>query len=78
MQLKLLTLNLWRYYDFENRIDNIISEIKKLQPDIIFFQEVHIDETISYFSQVELIKEKLNNIQFIVQYTLKIAREVLI
>ncbi len=70
MQLKLLTLNLWRYYDFENRIDKIISEINRLQPDIIFFQEVHIDETVSCFSQVEIIKEKLNAYQYSIHSTI--------
>jgi endonuclease/exonuclease/phosphatase family metal-dependent hydrolase len=60
MQLKLLTLNLWRYYDFENRFENTITEISRLQPDVIFLQEVQIDETLSPFSQVELLKEKLN------------------
>lgn len=70
MHIKLLTLNLWRYYDFEDRIKNIISEINKLQPDIIFFQEVHIDETISPFSQVELIKEKLGLYKYSIHSTI--------
>lgn len=70
MQLKLLTLNLWRYYDFENRFENIISEISRLQPDVIFLQEVQIDETRSPFSQVELLKEKLNAYKYSIHSTI--------
>ncbi len=57
--ISLLTLNLWRYYDFDTRLSNLISVLKIKQPDIIFLQEVQIDTTFSPFSQVELIKKQL-------------------
>lgn len=70
MQLKLLTLNLWRYYDFENRLKNIIFEIDRLQPDVVFLQEVQIDQTISPLSQVEVIKNKLSGYNYSLHSTI--------
>lgn len=57
--IKIFTLNLWRYYDFDIRLSNIINSIQDKNPDVIFLQETQIDEAKSPFSQVELIKNKL-------------------
>ncbi len=57
--IKIFTLNLWRYNDFENRINNIVSLIQERKPDVILLQETQIDEQYSAFSQVELIQKRL-------------------
>jgi exonuclease III len=55
--ISIFTLNLWRYYDFDSRKQKIIKFLKKNDPDIIFLQEVQINQGFSPFSQVELIKK---------------------
>jgi endonuclease/exonuclease/phosphatase family metal-dependent hydrolase len=55
--LKLMTLNLWCYFDWENRKDNIKSVIKRLEPDIIAFQEVQTNRSFSPWSQSDLIAD---------------------
>jgi endonuclease/exonuclease/phosphatase family metal-dependent hydrolase len=57
--IKILTLNLWRYYDFEIRLPNIVEVIKNNNIDVVFMQEVQTDESFSSFSQVEIIKKYL-------------------
>lgn len=66
----LLTLNLWRYYDFETRLPNIVKAVKDKQPDIIFLQEVQIDSSISPFSQVEIIKKQLPEYPYSIHSTI--------
>lgn len=38
--MKLMTLNLWCYYDWENRKDSIVSLVREHDPDVIALQEV--------------------------------------
>lgn len=53
-----MTLNLWRYYEWEARVDNIVSLIKQLQPDVIAFQEVLTNHAFSDFSAADFIADK--------------------
>jgi len=62
--MKILSLNLWRYYDWENRFENIISNILEKEPDVIFFQEAQLDKEKSNFSQVEILKDKLSQYKY--------------
>ncbi len=64
--MKILSLNLWRYYDWENRFENIINTILEKQPDVIFLQEVQLDKTKSLKSQVEILKEKLDHYKYLI------------
>jgi endonuclease/exonuclease/phosphatase family metal-dependent hydrolase len=41
--LKLMTLNLWCYFDWDNRVSNIDTLIENESPDIVAFQEVQIN-----------------------------------
>jgi len=66
----ILTLNLWRYYDFETRLPNIVKAVKAKKPDIIFLQEVQIDSAVSSFSQVEIIKKQLPEYPYSVHSTI--------
>lgn len=68
--IKVLTLNLWRYYDFEKRLGNIINIIKEKLPDIVLFQEVQIDRRQSPLSQVEIIKKLLPNYPYSIHSTI--------
>ncbi len=50
-----MTLNLWSYHDWKNRKDNVISVIKKLNPDILALQEVQINPSFTVFPQSKII-----------------------
>ncbi len=52
-----MTLNLWRYHDWDNRIDSIVSLIRDEQPDIIAFQEVMTNHAFSDFPATDVIAD---------------------
>lgn len=52
-----LTLNLWSYFDWDNRKDSIILLINKLGPDFVAFQEAQTNHSFSYFPQTESIAD---------------------
>lgn len=62
MKLKALTLNVWRYYEWEKRKKNLIKFLKKQDADIIFLQEVAYDERLKdkWSNQVQEINKELN------------------
>lgn len=64
--IKLLTLNLWRYNDFDVRLLNIINLVKDKSPDVIFLQEVQIDESFSSLSQAEILKKNLPEYKYLI------------
>lgn len=68
--ISIFTLNLWRYYDFDSRKPKIIKFLKKNDPDIIFLQEVQINQEFSPLSQVELIKKFLPNYKYSIHSTI--------
>ena len=59
--LKIVTLNLWRYYDWEKRKDKVIDFLKKQEADIVFLQEAAYDERLKdkWSNQVEEINKIL-------------------
>ena len=59
MPLSILTLNLWRFYNWQAREPKIIAAIERFQPDLILFQEAQLDWWISPKNQVEILREKL-------------------
>ena len=68
--ISLLTLNLWRYNDFDARLKNIYKVIQRKQPDVVFLQEVQIDLSVSGLSQVEVIKKQLPEYKYSVHSTI--------
>lgn len=62
--MKILSLNLWRYYDWENRFENIVESIKEKKPDVIFLQETQLDKEKNNFSQVEILKKELQEYKY--------------
>ncbi|MEO5690967.1 MAG: endonuclease/exonuclease/phosphatase family protein [Candidatus Saccharimonadales bacterium] len=55
--IKAMTLNLWCYFDWENRKDNITSLIHDESPDFLAFQEVQTNHAFSPFPQSDYIAE---------------------
>lgn len=56
--LKTMTLNLWCYFDWKNRRDNIISLVKELDPDFITFQETQTNPSFSPNPQSDFIADQ--------------------
>lgn len=60
MKLKIITLNVWRYYEWKKRKQEVINFLKKEDADIILFQEAASSEKSKWKNQIEEINEKLN------------------
>jgi endonuclease/exonuclease/phosphatase family metal-dependent hydrolase len=56
--LKIMSLNLWRYYEWDDRVDNIVSLINQEAPDCIAFQEVLTNHAFSDFPASDFIANK--------------------
>jgi len=54
---KVMSLNLYHYHDWENRKNNIISLIKKQDPDWITLQEVQTNLSFSAYPQSDFIAD---------------------
>jgi len=57
--MKILTLNIWRYFDWEKRKSNLIKFLKKENADIVFLQEAAFDDRLKWDNQVQEINEEL-------------------
>jgi endonuclease/exonuclease/phosphatase family metal-dependent hydrolase len=55
--LKVMTLNLWCYFDWKNRKNNILSLIRDESPDFITFQEAQTNPAFSAFPQSDFIAD---------------------
>ena len=55
--LKAMTLNLWCYFDWDNRKDNITSLVKSESPDFITFQEAQTNHAFSALPQSDYIAD---------------------
>lgn len=55
--LKIMSLNLWRYYDWDVRKDYITSLIQEQAPDFIALQEVLTNHAFSDFPQSDFIAD---------------------
>ncbi|MDD4877790.1 MAG: endonuclease/exonuclease/phosphatase family protein [Candidatus Nanoarchaeia archaeon] len=60
MKLKVITNNIWRYYEWETRKDKLIAFLKEKNADLIFLQEAAYDERKKWKNQVHEINEALN------------------
>ncbi len=61
MEMKILTINIWRYYEWEKRKEKVINFLKEQNADIVFLQEVAYDERLKdkWSNQIEEINEKI-------------------
>lgn len=57
--MKIMTLNLQGYFDWDSRADHIIRHIKRANPDVILFQEVVYLPEESQYTQVSLLNRIL-------------------
>lgn len=53
--LRIMTLNMWGYYDWDVRKDNILSLVKSESPDVIALQEVQLNHAFSYSPESDFI-----------------------
>lgn len=60
MNLKIISLNIWRYYEWNSRKNLLIKYIEDKNPDIIFLQETIYDPTVSLKNQTQEINDILN------------------
>ncbi len=60
MQLKILTLNVWRYYEWEKRKEELLSFLEEQDADLVFLQEVAFDSERTFSDQVTEINEHLD------------------
>ncbi|VVB83832.1 Endonuclease/Exonuclease/phosphatase family protein [uncultured archaeon] len=58
MKLKIITINVWRYYEWENRKQKLIDFLKKENIDIVLFQEAASSKKSNWENQIEEINEK--------------------
>lgn len=58
-KLKIASLNLWRYYDWDKRYKNIVQALRRSHPDVIAFQEVQLNSSFSPKPQSVLLAEAL-------------------
>lgn len=56
--MKLMTLNLWCYFDWINRKDTIVSLVNKELPDVIAFQEAQTNHSFSPLPQSDFIADE--------------------
>lgn len=61
MILKVLTLNIWRYFEWEKRKEKVINFLKKQNADIVLLQEAAYDERLKkkWKNQVDEINSQL-------------------
>ena len=61
MKIKVLTINIWRYYEWEKRQEKVINFLKEQDADIVFFQEAAYDERLKdkWQNQIEEINEQI-------------------
>jgi endonuclease/exonuclease/phosphatase family metal-dependent hydrolase len=57
--IKIVSLNLWRFNDWDKRFPSIVSLLKNIDPDIILTQETQRDISFSDKNQLELLNEAL-------------------
>lgn len=60
MKLKIITLNVWRYYEWEKRKQKLLRFLKKKNADIVLFQEAASSEKSEWKNQIEEINEQLD------------------
>ena len=65
--MKVLTINIWRYFDWDKRKKPLVSFLKKQNSDIVFLQEAAYDDRLKkkYQNQVHELNQSLGYKYFI-------------
>lgn len=66
MELRILTINIWKYYEWERRKNKLVKFLKKQDADIIFLQEAAYDDRLKskFKNQIDEINRELNYKKF--------------
>lgn len=59
MSITIVSLNLWRFYDWEKRFPEIIRVLKEINPDVICTQETQKNIAISPLNQIDILNNEL-------------------
>ena len=61
MKMKVLTANIWKYYEWDKRKEKLVNFLKKEDADVVFLQEAAYDERLKdkWENQVEEINERV-------------------
>ncbi len=67
MEISVLTINIWRYFDWDKRKDKLLSFLKSQDSDIVFLQEAAYDDRLKkkYQNQVHEINQVLGYNDFV-------------
>lgn len=60
MTFRIVTINLYRYYDWQQRLPLIIEYLERTRPDVIAFQEVQLNVSFSLLPQSKQIADTLS------------------
>jgi endonuclease/exonuclease/phosphatase family metal-dependent hydrolase len=74
MKLKIITINVWRYYEWEKRKQKLINFLKKENADVVLFQEVASSEKSIWDNQIAEINEELNYPYFAFEKLVKMTK----
>lgn len=74
MELKIITINVWRYYEWEKRKQRLIDFLKKENADIVLFQEAASSEKSNWENQIAEINEILNYPSFAFKKLVKMTK----
>lgn len=76
MEISVLTINIWRYYEWDKRKNKLISFLEKKDADVIFLQEAAYDNRLkeTYKNQVHEINKELKYKNFIFEKESEITK----
>jgi endonuclease/exonuclease/phosphatase family metal-dependent hydrolase len=74
MKLKIITINVWRYYEWEKRKQKLINFLKKENADVVLFQEVASSEKSIWDNQIVEINKELNYPYFAFEKLVKMTK----
>ncbi len=76
MKLKILTANIWRYYEWEKRKKKLINFLKKQNADIVFLQEAAYDDRLKdkWKNQVEEINKEIQYPSFVFEKLMEMEK----
>lgn len=74
--MKIATLNLWRYYDWDRRQDKILDTLRELKPDIIALQEVQLNQSFNLLPQSSQIAKSLGYEHYVFAPTSQKSKQI--
>lgn len=72
--MKIITINVWRYYEWKKRKRKLLNFLKKENADVVLFQEAASSEKLKWQNQIEEINEKLDYPFFAFEKLIKMTK----